>query len=75
VRPVAAGLASGFVLVIPGAIALSRIFQNTPVPLRAGDPVPYLLVAVTLALSALATMIVPARRAAALAPSISLRSE
>jgi predicted permease len=75
VRPVAAGLASGFVLVIPGAIALSRIFQNTPVPLRAGDPVPYFLVAVTLALSALATMIVPARRAAALAPSISLRSE
>jgi hypothetical protein len=75
VRPTAVGIASGFVLVVPGAIALSRVFQNTPVPLRAADPEPCVLVAVTLALSALATMIVPARRAAAVAPSVSLRSE
>jgi hypothetical protein len=75
VRPIAAGIAGGFVLVIPGAIALTRVFENTPVPLRAGDPVPYLIVAAALVVAALATMILPARRAAALAPSISLRSE
>jgi ABC-type antimicrobial peptide transport system permease subunit len=74
-RPIAAGIAGGFVLVIPGAIALTRVFENTPVPLRAGDPVPYLIVAAALVVAALATMILPARRAAALAPSISLRSE
>jgi predicted permease len=74
-RPIAFGLAGGFVLVVPGAIALSRVFERTPVPLRAGDPLPYLVVATVLSLAALATMLVPARRAAAVAPSVSLRSE
>jgi ABC-type antimicrobial peptide transport system permease subunit len=74
-RPIVWGLAAGFVLMIPGAIGLSRVFERTPVPLRAGDPLPYLLVAGMLSLAALATMIVPARRAAAVAPSVSLRSE
>ena len=74
-RPIAWGVAGGFVLVIPGAIALSSVFERTPVPLRAGDPLPYLLVAVVLIVAALSTMIVPARRAAAVAPSVSLRSE
>lgn len=75
IRPVAAGLAGGFVLVVPGAIALSRVFAQTPVPLRAGDPLPYAIVAVVLGIAALATMIGPARRAAAVAPSVSLRAE
>jgi predicted permease len=75
VRPIAAGLTIGFVLVIPGAIALSRVFQNTPVPLRAGDPAPYFAVAGLLVVAAFLTMIVPARRAAAVTPSISLRAE
>jgi len=74
-RPIAAGLAGGFVLAVPGAVALSRVFERTPVPLRAGDPLPYLAVAAMLAIATLVTMIVPARRAAAVAPSVSLRSE
>jgi predicted permease len=74
-RPILAGLAGGFVLVIPAAIALSRVFARTPVPLHAGDPLPYLAVGAMLGLAALLTMIVPARRAAAVSPSISLRSE
>jgi len=74
-RPIATGMAVGFVLVIPGAIALSRIFQHTPVPLRAGDPWPYAIVGATLALAAMVTMLVPARRAAAVAPAVSLRAE
>jgi hypothetical protein len=74
-RPIAAGIAGGFVLVVPGAIALSRVFERTPVPLRAGDPMPYLAVAAGLAAAALITMMVPARRAAVAPPVQSLRSE
>jgi ABC-type lipoprotein release transport system permease subunit len=74
-RPIAAGIAGGFVLVVPGAIALSRVFGRTPVPLRAGDPMPYLAVAAGLAAAALITMMVPARRAAVAPPVQSLRSE
>jgi len=74
-RPVAAGVGTGFVLLVPAAFALSRAFERTPVPLRAADPLPYLAVAAVLALAALAAMIVPARQAAAVEPSVSLRSE
>jgi len=74
-RPVAFGIGAGLVLVVPAAIALTRVFRYTPVPLHAGDPVPYLLVAATLALVAAVTMLVPARRAAAVAPSVALRTE
>jgi ABC-type lipoprotein release transport system permease subunit len=74
-RPIATGIAGGFVLVVPGAIALSRVFERTPVPLHAGDPLPYLAVALVLAAAALITMMVPARRAAVVAPAQSLRSE
>jgi ABC-type antimicrobial peptide transport system permease subunit len=74
-RPVAVGIGAGLVLVVPAAIALTRVFQYTPVPLHAGDPVPYLLVAVSLAFVAAVTMLVPARRASAVAPSVALRTE
>ena len=74
-RPIAAGLACGLTLAVPGAIALSRIFERTPVPLRAGDPLPYIVVAVLLALAALLAMSLPARRAAAVPASVSLRAE
>ena len=75
VRPIAAGIAGGFLLVVPGAVALSRVFEQTPVPVRAGDPLPYLCVAAVLGTAALLTMLVPARRAALMAPAQSLRSE
>jgi ABC-type antimicrobial peptide transport system permease subunit len=74
-RPIALGVGGGFVMMVPGAIALSRVFERTPVPLRAGDPLPYVAVGVFLALAALITMSVPARRAAAVPPSVSLRAE
>jgi putative ABC transport system permease protein len=73
--PIATGIGFGFVLIVPTAIALSRLFQYTPVPLRAGDPIPYAIVGVCLATVALATMIVPARRASAVPPSSALRAE
>jgi macrolide transport system ATP-binding/permease protein len=75
VPPIAMGIGLGFVLVVPAAIALSRVFQYTPVPLHVGDPVPYAAVAIGLAAVALATMIVPARRASAVPPSSALRTE
>jgi len=74
-RPIAWGLGGGFLLIIPSAIALSRVFEQTPVPLRAGDPLPYAIVAAVLVVTSLATMLLPARRAAAMAPSVSLRTE
>ncbi|HEX4565415.1 MAG TPA: ABC transporter permease [Vicinamibacterales bacterium] len=73
--PIAMGIGAGLVLVVPAAIALTRVFQYTPVPLRAGDPLPYLLVAASLAVVAAATMLVPARRASAVTPSAALRTE
>ncbi len=75
VRPVATGLGVGFVLIVPGAFALSRVFERTPVPLRAGDPVPYAIVALVLGVAALLTMLVPARRAARVEPIVALRAE
>jgi ABC-type antimicrobial peptide transport system permease subunit len=69
------GIGVGLVLIVPAAIALTRVFQYTPVPLHAADPLPYLLVATSLALVAAATMLVPARRASAVAPSAALTTE
>jgi putative ABC transport system permease protein len=73
--PVAIGIGAGLVLVIPAAIALARVFEYTPVPLHAGDPAPYAIVAIVLTLVAFVTMLVPARRACAVPPSVALRTE
>src|SRR5262249_3740935 len=73
--PIAAGLGVGIVLLVPAAIALGQVFADLPVSLHTGDPLPYALVVVAVAVSALATMILPARRASAVAPSVALRSE
>jgi putative ABC transport system permease protein len=75
ISPIAIGIGGGLVLLVPGAIALNRVFAYTPVPLRTGDPVTYASVAVALALVALATMVLPARRAAAIEPSVALRTD
>ncbi len=73
--PVAAGIAVGLVLLVPAAIALTRVFRYTPVPLHPADPVPYAAVAVTLALVAFVTMLVPAKRAADVSPAEALRTD
>lgn len=75
VPAIAAGVAAGLLLLIPAAIALTRVFQYTPIPLHTSDPVTYAAVALVLVVVALTTMLVPARRAASIAPSASLRSE
>lgn len=75
VPPIAEGVAGGLLLAIPAAIALTRLFRYTPIPLRAGDPLTYAVVAMTLVAVALTTMLIPARRAASIVPSASLRTE
>ncbi|MGH9411624.1 MAG: ABC transporter permease, partial [Vicinamibacterales bacterium] len=55
--PIAAGVAGGLLLTIPGAIALTRLFRYTPVPLRVADPLPYAAVAIGLFAVSLATML------------------
>jgi putative ABC transport system permease protein len=73
--PIATGIAAGLVLLVPAAIALTRVFANAPVPLHPTDPVPYAGVAVLLALVAFATILVPAKRASGVPPSEALRTE
>jgi len=73
--PIVAGIGAGMVLVIPAGIALTRLFRYSRIPLHAGDPMPYVFVAVALALVAALTMLVPARRASAVPPSTALRTE
>lgn len=73
--PIGAGIAVGLVLLVPAGLALDRVFAYTPIPLRIGDPVPYLVVVVSIVFVAIATMLVPARRASVIAPSVALRSE
>jgi predicted permease len=75
VPPIAIGIGGGLVLMVPAAFALTRVFMFAPIPLRAADPLPYLVVVVALAALALATMFVPARRASGIPPSAALRSD
>jgi predicted permease len=73
--PIAFGIVAGLVLLVPATIALTRVFRYTPVPLHPADPLQYAVVAVTLALVAFVTMLVPARRASGVPPSVALRTE
>ena len=73
--PIAFGILGGLVLLVPAAIALTRVFRYAPVPFHPADPIPYAVVAVMLALVAFATMLVPARRATGVSPSVALRTE
>jgi hypothetical protein len=73
--PIAAGILAGLVLIVPAAIALTRVFENAPVPFHPLDPIPYAAVAVALAFVAFVTMMIPAKRAAGVSPSVALRTE
>ena len=73
--PIAFGIAGGLVLLVPAAIALTRVFADAPVPFHPMDPIPYAAVAVTLASVAFVTMMIPAKRAAGVSPSVALRTE
>jgi putative ABC transport system permease protein len=68
---IGAGLGIGLI----GAIAVARAVSNMLFGVRPGDPVTFALVAVGLALVALAASYIPAWRASAVDPAISLRNE
>ena len=67
---VAAGLAAGLAVAFFAAHAVSSIVVNS-----VWDPATYLLVAMVLALTALASCYLPARRAMALEPMVALRED
>ena len=70
-RPVAVGLAIG----LAGALAVTRIMRSMLYETSATDPVTFVAVAVLLGVVALLASYVPSRRAARVAPSVTLRQE
>ncbi len=74
-RPVAAGLAVGAPLALAAALALSRAFRDTPVPIAAWDGYAFAGVAVLLTAAAAIAMLKPAWKAAACDPASTLKDE
>src|SRR3954471_10379760 len=74
VRQAAMPVAAGVVLGALGAAFASRAIASQLVNVRANDPVTFLAVAAVLALIALLAALIPARRAAALDPTIALQA-
>jgi len=72
VRQAALPVGAGVVLGALGAAFASRAIATQLVNVRANDPVTFLAVAAVLALIALIAALIPARRAAALDPTIAL---
>ncbi len=68
-------LVIGIPLGIAAMIALSGVVENLLFGVKARDPVTYAAVALAIAVIALAANWIPARRAAAIAPTEALRSE
>jgi ABC-type antimicrobial peptide transport system permease subunit len=66
-----AGVAVG----LAGAFALTRAMRSLLFGVGAADPVTFLGVPVLLVVAAIGASLLPARRAAAIDPAISLRSE
>ena len=67
--------ALGLVLGAGGAFALTRVLRSTLYGVGATDPATYVSVAVLLGIFALAACLVPACRAARVAPAVALRCE
>ena len=67
--------APGVALGVAGALALSRLIRSMLFGVEAADPPTFLLVPAVLVLAALGASYFPARRAAGIDPSVSLRSE
>ena len=65
----------GVALGVAGALALSRLIRSMLFGVEAMDPLTFLLVPAVLVLAALGASYIPARRAAGIDPSVSLRSE
>jgi predicted permease len=71
----AALVAAGALAGVAGALALTRTLATLLYGVTATDPSTYIAVVIGLALAALAASFLPARRAAALDPAVSLRHE
>jgi predicted permease len=67
--------ATGMVLGLAGAFALTRFMRALLFGVHASDPLTFSAIAAALTLVALAACYVPARRAARIEPSVSLRAE
>jgi predicted permease len=65
----------GLVIGLAAAAALSRLFQSYLYGMRALDPLTFVAVPLVLMTIALVAVLVPARRAARIAPSVALRHE
>jgi putative ABC transport system permease protein len=70
-RPVASGVVIG----LGGALALSRIFSSLLFNVPANDPSTFLLAALLLTLVAIAACLGPARKATRVDPTVALRAE
>jgi ABC-type antimicrobial peptide transport system permease subunit len=67
--------ATGMVLGLAGAFALTRFMRALLFGVHASDPLTFSAIAATLTLVALAACYVPARQAARIDPIVSLRTE
>lgn len=74
-RPVIAGIVVGIVAAFGFCSGVVKLLERAPVPLSATSPAPYAIVAVSLTLAALTSMIGHARRAATVEPLTALREE
>ena len=74
-KPVIAGIIVGTAVAFGFSSGVVRVFRQAPIPLSSTSPVPYGVVALSLALAALAAMIGHARRAARIEPLTALREE
>jgi putative ABC transport system permease protein len=64
---------AGTVLGAIGAAFVGRLLQGAVYGIQPSNPIPFIAVAVTLLLAALAACLVPARRAASVDPIVALR--
>ena len=74
-RPVFAGILVGIVAAFGFSSGVVKVLQHAPVPLNSTRPVPYAIVAASLTLAALMSMIGHACRAARVEPLTALREE
>ena len=72
-RPIAGGLAAGAATALMASRALQQVLGRAPIDAR--DPVVYTAMATLLTVIALAALLGPARRAAAVDPVVALRQE
>jgi predicted permease len=74
-RPIAVGLIIGLALTVAIISLIAPLLRNLEFTLNISDPLSYAMTAISLAVVALAAMLVPARRATKIDPIVALRHE